>query len=463
MVTRNKRKRLLLPIEGSELVVYPILPGIRQLSGERMQRFLASELRDRIKMSGVEIRIIDRTRRAQYRVKPRHFSGHLLRGLPASRTTFGEIYLELYLAEPGRENEVGLYRKGTRVLHRITDLEGFQSGPWTSGYLQGIVDAPMLNLTPGTRSGVIRDAVFEEFERAINALNETLEAIIEEQRRAEDERASRQILHSVQKALREAMLALPPEEYDWFSIDARARRLANQKRKRALLVNEIGMIAAREGEDHGDIETEAEELGQKEFFRYADPLYSAVISPRSSMVHVNMSRTFRALCCDRSRRQVENDLEIRWEIAEGIGTLENLDGEIVTFRAPAEPGLTKLRLQASQGEVTCEAVAVITVTDSILPDAGNRTGRNKGLPGYTFKRSPGEDWRSQYDSDKNLIVINNGHRDFVHASRQRMSKLRYICRLFGKELVLHNLPGLSSSQILERMIELSMYTEENLK
>ena len=457
------RKRLLMPIEGTELVVHPILPGIRQLSGERMQRFLASELRDRIKMSGVEVRIIDRTRRAQYKVEPRQFSGRLLRGLPASRTTAGEIYLELYLAEPGRDNEVGLYRRGTRVLPRITDLEGFQSGPWTSGYLQGIIDASMLNLTPGTRSGVIRDAVFEEFERAIEALNEPLEAIIEEQRRAEEERASRQILRSVQKALREAMLALPPEEYDWFSIDARARRLANQKREEALLVNETGTIAAREGEDDGDIEREAEELGQKEFFRYAGPLFSAMISPRSSMVQVNKSRAFRALCRDRSRRQVENDLEFRWEIVEGAGRLENEDGEIVTYVAPGEPGLVKLQLRARQGEVTCDAEAVITVTDSILPDGADRVGRNKGLPGYTFKRAPGEDWRSQYDSDKNLIVINNGHRDFVHASRQRMSKLRYICRLFGKELVLHNFPGLSPGQILERMIELTMYTEENLK
>ena len=41
-----------------------------------------------------------------------------------------------------------------------------------------------------------------------------------------------------------------------------------------------------------------------------------------------------------------------------------------------------------------------------------------------------------------LIVINNGHRDFVYASKSKALKLRYICRLFAKELVFKNFPGL---------------------
>ena len=45
----------------------------------------------------------------------------------------------------------------------------------------------------------------------------------------------------------------------------------------------------------------------------------------------------------------------------------------------------------------------------------------------------------------------------------RSGKLRYICRLFCKELVRHNFPGLQTDELLERMIELSLYTEEHLK
>lgn len=87
----------------------------------------------------------------------------------------------------------------------------------------------------------------------------------------------------------------------------------------------------------------------------------------------------------------------------------------------------------------------------------------KGLPGYTYRRAPGEMWRSKFDVDQNVIVINNGHRDFVYAGKQKSRKLRYICRLFCKELVRHNFQGLPTDELLERMIELSLYTEEHLK
>ena len=88
---------------------------------------------------------------------------------------------------------------------------------------------------------------------------------------------------------------------------------------------------------------------------------------------------------------------------------------------------------------------------------------HQGIPAYTFQRAPGELWRSRHDSDKNLIVVNSGHRDFVYAARQKALKLRYICRLYAKELVLRNFVGVPADQLLERLIELSLYIEENLK
>ncbi|MGH8274278.1 MAG: hypothetical protein ACRES9_08525 [Gammaproteobacteria bacterium] len=36
-------------------------------------------------------------------------------------------------------------------------------------------------------------------------------------------------------------------------------------------------------------------------------------------------------------------------------------------------------------------------------------------------------------------------------------------RLYAKELVLQNFPGESADKLLERLIELSLYTEENLR
>ena len=60
-------------------------------------------------------------------------------------------------------------------------------------------------------------------------------------------------------------------------------------------------------------------------------------------------------------------------------------------------------------------------------------------------------------------IINNSHRDFVYASRNRAVKLRYICRLYIRDLVRDNFPGLGLDHLLERMVELSLYTEERLK
>ena len=127
-------------------------------------------------------------------------------------------------------------------------------------------------------------------------------------------------------------------------------------------------------------------------------------------------------------------------------------------------GLARIGVTATQNETVCEAEALITVTDSLLPDMKERTGPRHGLPGYTFEHAPGQLWRSRYDADQNLIVVNNGHRDFIFASKKSKAlKLRYITRLFAKEMINKNFPGLPREQLLERLIELSLYTEEYLR
>ena len=96
-------------------------------------------------------------------------------------------------------------------------------------------------------------------------------------------------------------------------------------------------------------------------------------------------------------------------------------------------------------------------------DSAKSSRHREGLPAYTFERAPAELWRSRYEEGRNLIVVNNAHRDFIYASKNRAVKLRYVCRLYIKELVQKNFPGLSSEKLLERMVELSLYTEEHLR
>jgi hypothetical protein len=216
-------------------------------------------------------------------------------------------------------------------------------------------------------------------------------------------------------------------------------------------------------QEPGSLQEEASSAPQKDFFEFPGPLFSTRVSPASSVVHVGATRNLRALPRDRSNRLVEENLHFHWEIVKGDGSLSGAEGEIVTFHAAAEPGLTTLRLIARQQQIECSAEALITVTESLLPASDARTETKQGIPSYTFQKAPGELWRSRYNSEQNVVVINNGHRDFVFASRNKVLKLRYISRLFAKELVVKNFTGIAPGELLERLIELSLYTEENLK
>lgn len=117
-------------------MITPLLSGIKQLSGEKIQNYLASELRDRISKTGVLIKILDRTSRKELVVEPRKFKGRLIHDLPDIRSPLGDIYVELYVAEPSAENKIGLYKQGTRVIPAITQIEQFNSFPWNSPILR---------------------------------------------------------------------------------------------------------------------------------------------------------------------------------------------------------------------------------------------------------------------------------------------------------------------------------------
>ncbi len=447
----------LMPLTGTQLKISPLLSGIRSLNGEKIQRYLASELRDRIRNSGVNIKIIDRRTRSEFIVEPRRYSGQLLHRLFPVTTPFGEVYVELYLNQKRIENHISLYRSGTRLLSDITVLDYFQEEPWTTGYFEGIIDAPFLNLTPGTRSGVIQDERFSAFCDTLRPLKERLTAIALEQGKAEEERMSRNILRTVQKAFREAMQDLPREVYDWFDVYAKNKRYdKGQNQKSPGNRDKIMLTGSKEEVKKGN--------KQKTFFEFAGPLFSARIRPGSAIVEVGKSKTFLAVGFDRNKRQIEQKLLFTWSIIEGAGRLDKNQGETVIFSAPQEPGLSKLKLTAFQKDTICETESIITIVDSLIkPPAESRPLPEKGLPAYTLESAPGQTWRSRYDEKRNIIIINSGHRDFVYAGKQKMRKLRYICRLFAKELILHNFMALPPDELMERMVELTLYAEENLK
>jgi len=307
--------------------------------------------------------------------------------------------------------------------------------------------------------------------RAIEPVENELIELIEREKQAEEEEASRRILKTVQRALKEAFLALPREDYDWFDIYAEI----DKRRKKpggGLFDSPNGQTEEEQPQQEAGgaekmaqrVERPGTEADSREFYEYPGPLYKATVSPASSIVGVRREKTLRCLARDNRGRTVEEGLEFSWAVVEGEGSLSSSDREIVSFVAPDEPGLVRIECMVRQGEVSCKAEGIITVTESLV-EQEDQPGRepSKGLPGYTYLRAPGELWRSRYDKKNNLIVINNGHADYLFASQKRARKLKYICRLFAKELVLNNFPGFDSNELLERMIELSLYTEEHLR
>jgi hypothetical protein len=451
-------KRTLFGDGGTEVRIAPLLDGIRSLSGEKIQWYLAAELRDRIRSTGVRITIIDRLARKQYAVEPRQYEGRLLHQLPPLRSPLGDVYVELYLHESQESNRVALYRHGTRVIDDLTLLDELAHPPWNSRWLQGHLDAPFLELTPGTRTGIIRDSAYAALREALRPLETKLIEIIEAQRSAEEEKTSREQLRTIQRAFREALLALPAEEYDWFDIAPRRYQTAAER------PGDTDVQAPSNGFEDTQLEAQPESGGteQRQFFEFPGPLLSVAISPASSMVRVGTAKELRALPRDRSRRRVEDDLQFNWEIIEGLGSLSQAHNQASTFMAAEEPGLTRIKVTVRQRDIVCAGEALITVTHELLSQINPATTPARGLPGYTFERAPGESWRSKFDGKRNLIVVNNGHRDFVYASRSKSLKLRYLVRLYAKELVLHNFAGLPADHLLERMVELSLRTEEHL-
>src|ERR1700693_920723 len=115
-------RRVLFAENGTELKISPLLEGIRTLTGEKIQWYLASELRDRIRDAHVRVTVVDKIARKQYEVEPRQFEGRLLHHLPLVRTAYGAACAELYLAEPADDARVALTRAGTRVIEDMASL-----------------------------------------------------------------------------------------------------------------------------------------------------------------------------------------------------------------------------------------------------------------------------------------------------------------------------------------------------
>jgi len=357
---------------------------------------------------------------------------------------------------------VALTRVGTRVIEDLSTLPGLDHPPWVSRYVQGLVDVPFLNLTPGTRTGIIQDERYAALIDALKPIEAHVKGLIEEQQRAEEEQASQQSLKAIQRAFHEALLALPREEYDWFDVQVRARQDSGGAASSAA----AGVPAGTDWEEllPGVAEPSSSGSPQRQFFDFAGPLFSVVVSPAASTTPLNESRHFRALPRDRSRRPRDGGSQVRL----GIDRRRRLPAgrRRPGSRVPGAGG-------AGLGAIDSDRFPTRTHGD------GGGADHDHGQPGN--RHEPG---RRQYARLTGVYLRARRRRAMALPLRQSNATSSWstagiatscsppviarcscatLVRLYVKELVLKNFSGLPADQLLERMIELSLYAEEKLK
>jgi len=469
-----------LPTGGTRVVVGPLLETTKKLvTGEKVARYLSAELRDRIRTTGVKIQVVDRVSRSEQLVTPREFDGERLELPRRCQTPQGDLQVELYLRCESSQADAGiaLCKDGTRVLRDIGELLPFQHAPWNDGRLEGLLDFEPLTLAPGTRSGIVADEAFDALIAAATALEPEIREALAQREQAETDRASRQILKQVHKAFATALADLPSAEYIFFDIPKAAPGLEHR--------GEAGFAIREAGEARAHAVAPLLPLDP-------GPLHAVRITPRQPRRLPGGECQLTAVARDALGIVITDGVQYAWRVVEGDGRLE-VDPEVATCRVTAEgAGVVTIEVVASEaavrpagaaadawvavsggnaraaGEILAPGSSAPGISDRVtvkfLEDGvadGNGPG-GRGLPSYRLEPEHGQPWRSRYDARANEIIINSSHRDFLSSKASVGKHRRYIGKLYAKEVVLSNFPHESPAQALERLIEVTLRTEDAL-
>ncbi len=444
-----EKRRVLMTASGTEVVIHDLLSGPAQLTGEKVAGYLSSELGERIRSTGVEVTVRDRVSRFEAVVTPREFTGTLLEFPDEVAASIPDsVKVEIYFQNRSRKNRVALYKSGTRVLEDISQLEGFDVAPWNCGMFEGRVDAQGLNLNPASRLGVVQDDMVAYLKSDLQAVESALVDFLQLQEEQAAERSSIELKRQVQSAMREALLALNANGIHWGFGDHSGRDQS---------------IASSSAENA--VDSCEEEDGQKLFFEIAGPLHTATITPASVAMQAYSEQEFKVIARDRQKRQIDDPGHVNWVVLEGPVSILDASADRVTIEASGNSGLARIQATVSQRETTRYAEALITVTQSVdyVEPVTMLEDRDIEIPDFQLEDKPAELWRSRFSRSTRVVYINAGHRDYFFASSTRQSLLRYIARLYCKELVLLHSENKSPAEILEQLTQIEMYMESGLR
>ncbi len=444
---------------GTRIVIGPLIESTRSIvTGEKLQRYLSVELRDRIRNSGVRVRITDRISRKDLIVQPRQFEGELLDEAKNIATSFGDVTVELYLQNANiADSGVAVCKDGTRVLKSIAELDAFQHAPWTDSRLVGVIDFPVLNLAPGTRSGIVPDDRLQAFVEAVTEIEPVVAEAIAVRERADSEKASRQTLKQLHKAFVDAIRELPENEYLFFDIpkpSAKAGKRNGHGADGSSRISSCGLPIPA-------ILAGAAELTEEEAITLPlEPgaLSSVTITPRHARRRPGQVCLLRAKPRDENAIVIHHGIDFAWRIVAGDGTLVHADAAACSLESN-RLGEVTVEVRAAQADCVATDQVVVRFLEN-APTEDNDA--SKGLPSYRLEADPGKAWRSRYDLKANEITINSAHRDFLASRSTGAKHRRYIGKLYAKEVVLMNFPHESPEGVMERLIEVLLRTEDAL-
>ncbi|MBM4060701.1 MAG: hypothetical protein FJ265_06365 [Planctomycetes bacterium] len=470
------RARGRLPMaKGTEVLVRDVKPAVQHVLGaRRLGDYLAAELRGQILERGANVVIHDRIARglAQkvFRVKPVQYEGQRLL-LPAELPVAGRrpARLELYLAPEGEgHRRVVLAAAGTTVLDDVVecDPDWFAGTAFASGRLTGVIDFPELEVSPGSRRGIVRTGAVDDLLLALSDLFPALQQRLGEEQRRKDEEAEKRQIKRLRRAFLEVRRKAP--EFQLFPVRAGSG---------ASMVREPGP-AARAGGEALEADTaraaapevqepqEPQELSepsepsepaaaaQAELFP-PGPLAAVEVAPRLTRVEVLGERRLRAVPRDADGRRVQADAPIAWRLVAGDGAIEphSADGGHATFRA----GEVIVEATARQGAQVATGEARVRV----VLEGGAAVADALGIPSPEFVEDRAGEWRSRLREGR--WEVNRAHPDFQEAQANERRQLRYLSSLLAKEVVLNSYPGPQFARPLEQLVRLSLIVDGSLE
>jgi hypothetical protein len=458
------RARLSFGERYTEIVIRALhRPAFLSLSGRRMADYLAAELRGQLLARDVKIFVHDKIARGRapklLEVKPARFEGERLR-LPEEIHVerFSPIRLELYVLPSGypEEGRVAVSSAGTIVYDDIADFESadFRHPPWTDRRITGLIEFADFQVAPGTRRGVIPDHAALAFAAALR----TVEPLIQEQLRAEEQRAAAELEADLLRQLKRAFRDVPrlAPEYDFFAVHEPGPGALQPEARGASEGGQEGVATPEELPSGVSLLEASPEDHEPELLLPAGLLASVRIVPRQSKMERLGARQLRAEARDSSGTLIRRDVEMKWTVPSPLAYLEPGAGQVVTLHAGFETGTVAVTVNATEGQQTVSAEASVEIVDSLESDSAR-----SGIPEPVFVDEPASDWRSRMRDGR--WEVNGAHPDFRIAADSSRRKLRYLTALLAKEIVLHSFPAPQLGPALERLVAVLTITERRLE